>query len=88
MSSPAFVMDAFAMRQFNNPLYTGTQIKYDVSDFEKKINKLYDLGNTTLKDGYAPFCKHLFVENFADVTCGCTFIKASLCYGDEDASSH
>jgi hypothetical protein len=25
-----------------------------------------------LKDGYAPFCKHLFVENFADVLCGYT----------------
>jgi hypothetical protein len=70
-SSHQFVMDAFAMRQFNNPSYTGTQISYDPVEFEKKINDTYELGNTQLKDGYAPFCKHLFVENFASVTCGC-----------------
>ena len=33
--------------------------------FLDKLNSLY-LENSDLKDGYAPFCKHLFVENFTD----------------------
>jgi hypothetical protein len=69
-SSRTFVLDAFGLRQFNNPSYTGTQIHYDPEEFEKRINEIYDSGRAELKDGYAPFCKHLFVENFANVTCG------------------
>ena len=26
-------------------------------------------GASGLKEGYAPFCKHLFVENFTDTAC-------------------
>lgn len=47
-------MDAFAVRQFNNPAYTGTQITYDVSAFENKVNEYYQSGYP-LVDGYAPF---------------------------------
>jgi hypothetical protein len=35
--------------------------------FEAKINELYASGDYPLVDGYAPFCKHLFVPNFAGV---------------------
>jgi len=69
-TSPTFVLDAFGLRQFNNPSYTGTQISYDPKEFEAKINQIYESGGAELKEGYAPFCKHLFVENFADVSCG------------------
>ena len=37
-------------------------IDFDTAEFERKINDAYKPEN--LKDGYAPFCKHLFVENF------------------------
>lgn len=69
-SCRTFVLDSFGLRQFNNPAYIGTQITYDPEEFEAKINKIYESGGATLKEGYAPFCKHLFVENFADVSCG------------------
>ena len=65
MSSHKFVMDAFALRAFNNKEYTGTQVHYDPVDFEKKVNEYFESGSTPLVDGYAPFCKHLFVPNFA-----------------------
>jgi 5,10-methylenetetrahydrofolate reductase len=64
------VMDSFAIRQFNNPDYTGTQVLYDVDAFEQKVNDLFASGNYPLVDGYAPFCKHLFIPNFANVKCG------------------
>ena len=69
-ATPTIVLDGFGQRQFNNRDYTGTQIHYDTTQFEKRINDEYESGKLELKDGYAPFCKHLFVENFADVTCG------------------
>ena len=31
----------------------------------EKLNEIY-LKNPDLKDGYAPFCKHIFVKNFTD----------------------
>ena len=39
-------------------------IDYEKPAFEKKINEFYDSGDYPLVDGYAPFCKHLFVPNF------------------------
>ena len=76
MSGHKFVMDAFALRAFNNKEYTGTQVHYDPSDFEKRVNEYFESGASPLVDGYAPFCKHLFVPNFAGVTCGYTKITA------------
>ena len=69
-----FVMDGFGLRQFNNKDYTGTQVHYDPVEFEKKVNEYFESGELPLVDGYAPFCKHLFVHNFASVTCGYTKI--------------
>lgn len=48
------VMDAFCIRQFNNPEYTGTQVNYDVQEFENKVNE-YVRNGYKLVDGYAPF---------------------------------
>ena len=36
-----------------------------VDAFEAHVNDLFDGGSLALVDGYAPFCKHLFVPNFA-----------------------
>lgn len=48
------VMDAFCIRQFNNSHYTGTQINFDVNEFEVRVNEYYKAGSP-LVDGYAPF---------------------------------
>ncbi len=54
----------------------GDKIMYDPQKFEREVNELYSAGaclingqphNVKLVDGYAPFCKHLFVPNFANV---------------------
>jgi len=58
-------VDSFAIRQFQQGYKGGTFIPMAVSSFEEQINKLYQSGQYELKDGYAPFCKHLFVPNFA-----------------------
>jgi len=65
-----FYLDRFARRQFNNPQYTGTQVHFDEDLFERRVNELWETGSVSLVDGYAPFCKHLFIENFAAVECG------------------
>mmetsp|Transcript_23617 Transcript_23617/g.54043 ORF Transcript_23617/g.54043 Transcript_23617/m.54043 type:complete len:204 (+) Transcript_23617:116-727(+) len=61
---PTFNLDPFCVRQFDDPKYSGTRIQYDKAAFAAKVNELYETGNFPLVDGYAPFCKHLFVPNF------------------------
>lgn len=48
------VVDAFCLRQFNNPDYTGSQINFPVDEFERKVNE-YFVAGLPLVDGYAPF---------------------------------
>jgi hypothetical protein len=60
------VVDPFAFRQFRehahaHPGYTGTVFDISVDKFEQIVNERYR--EQDLKPGYAPFCKHLFVEN-------------------------
>jgi hypothetical protein len=59
-----FVVDPFAKRQFDDPAYSGTRIEHPVEQFEAEINRMYQASECKLVDGYAPFCKHLFVPNF------------------------
>ena len=63
MSTPTFTLDEFVLRQFDDPNYSGAKIDYDKPAFEAEINKLHESGDYPLVDGYAPFCKHLFVPN-------------------------
>jgi hypothetical protein len=53
-SKNQLVIDAFAVRQFNNPNYTGTQVKYDIVEFENKVNEYFSTGKELI-GGYAPF---------------------------------
>lgn len=47
-----FKLESFCLRQFVDPEYTGTQVKYDKEAFEAKINALYKDGKCELVDGY------------------------------------
>ncbi|CAN0351212.1 unnamed protein product [Ascophyllum nodosum] len=60
-------LDSFVMRQFTDVSYTGTKVPYDPQEFEDKVNEIFRTSGRKLVDGYAPFCKHVFVPNFAGV---------------------
>ena len=47
---------------------TGTRFSGSPQEFEDRINALCT-SEADLKDGYAPFCKHVFVKNFTDAKC-------------------
>lgn len=64
-----FFLDNFAARQWNDASYTGTQLSHDQADFVQRIHA-HHLSGAPLVDGYAPFCKHLFIPNFTDATVG------------------
>ena len=66
-ASRPLVLDPFCLRQFDDPDYTGTRVDFDKAEFETKINELH-AGGAPLVDGYAPFCKHIFVPNFTPCT--------------------
>jgi hypothetical protein len=70
------VLDPFCYRQFDKNK-TNLFINYDMSDFADKINSFYLENPNSLKDGYAPFCKHIFIENFTDMTPGYVEINDS-----------
>lgn len=59
-------MDPFCFKQFE--VSDSSKINYDKDEFTSKVNDFYlsEKDNGGLKDGYAPFCKHLFIENFTD----------------------
>ena len=45
-------------------------MNYPLAEFEKKVNEHFEANGQVLVDGYAPFCKHVFMPNFAGVKCG------------------
>ena len=57
-------LDRFALRQFDASFSGGTKISISPQEFMSQLAKL-NIGEADLKDGYAPFCKHVFVPNFA-----------------------
>lgn len=72
--SAAIALDEFAFRQFDDPSYAGTRIQGISKDaFMEKVLSYYEERKTlevefedrpALVDGYAPFCKHIFMPNF------------------------
>jgi hypothetical protein len=65
------VIDPFCFKQFEATAGS-LFINFDKNAFAERVNDYYlqvkDQGG--LKDGYAPFCKHLFIENFTDAISG------------------
>ena len=69
-----FVLDDFCIRQFDKSKAGLSFINFDQSEFTKRVQEAYDTDSEIkLHDGYAPFCKHIFVTNFTDTIP--TFIK-------------
>ena len=68
-SGDTFYLDNFAMRQWDDPNYPGTRITFDKEEFVAKVHEHYH-GGSGLVDGYAPFCKHVFVPNFVGAKVG------------------
>jgi len=66
-TSLKIVLDPFCFKQFE-PAAGSLFINFDKDAFTERVNDYYlkvkDEGG--LYDGYAPFCKHLFIENFTD----------------------
>eukprot|EP00854_Cymbomonas_tetramitiformis_P009573 gene9573-11339_t len=65
-----FFLDEFALRQWEDPEYSGTRVSYDKAEFVKKIHEFHQGEGYPLVDGYAPFCKHVFVPNFLGALSG------------------
>eukprot|EP00270_Netrium_digitus_P000061 TRINITY_DN10082_c0_g1_i1.p1 TRINITY_DN10082_c0_g1~~TRINITY_DN10082_c0_g1_i1.p1 ORF type:complete len:301 (+),score=39.36 TRINITY_DN10082_c0_g1_i1:46-948(+) len=64
-SSSSFFLDNFVLRQWNDPNYPGPRItSVSTQGFLSEVERLYASGNYPLIDGYAPFCKHIFMPNF------------------------
>ena len=57
------VVDPFCYRAFDDPAYSG-YLNTNKVEFENKINEFFEKNERSLTDGYAPFCKHIFVPNF------------------------
>jgi hypothetical protein len=59
------VIDPFCYRQFaeneSSKSYSGTVFENSMEDFCRIVNERYH--EHSLQDGYAPFCKHLFLVN-------------------------
>ena len=62
-----FVLEDFCMRQFDKSKAGLSFIDFDKQAFTAKIQEAYDNEESVqLIDGYAPFCKHVFVKNFTE----------------------
>jgi hypothetical protein len=64
--SKALVIDHFCYRQFAenkeaSEAYGGTVFSKSMEEFTEIVNQRYS--EDALREGYAPFCKHLFVVN-------------------------
>jgi hypothetical protein len=73
MNLKKIVLDPFCYRQWDITK-TNNIINYDKEEFASRINQYYLDNPNILKDGYAPFCKHIFIENFTDTVTNYTTI--------------
>jgi len=64
-ATKSLVVDPFCFRQFaekeTSVGYAGAVFNISIEKFEEIVNSRYDASQ--LQDGYAPFCKHIFLAN-------------------------
>ena len=77
-SSAKILLDPFCFKQFEKAAGSNF-IDIDRIEFTAKVNEFYEnAGKSCLKDGYAPFCKHLFIPNtFTSMASACAEITSS-----------
>lgn len=75
-AAPVFFLDEFASRQWSDPNYSGTRLSCDQADLVARAEAAVASG-AALVDGYAPFCKHLFLPNFCGAQPGAVEITAA-----------
>eukprot|EP00038_Savillea_parva_P011474 m.197798 g.197798 ORF g.197798 m.197798 type:complete len:217 (-) comp20230_c0_seq1:79-729(-) len=64
-SGKTISVDPFCLRQFDKTSGKGPFLDTTVDAFEAAVNKAFDADpENSLKPGYAPFCKHIFIDNF------------------------
>ena len=70
------VLDPFAFKEFEAAAGGTPSLPIDKEEFTTRVNEFYLAvkDNGGLKDGYAPFCKHLFMENFVECVSTCAEI--------------
>jgi len=69
-AAPVFFLDDFAKRQWSDPAYSGTRMSCDPEELMARLAAAHQAGAAPLVDGYAPFCKHVFLPNFCGAQCG------------------
>ncbi|KAG8468932.1 hypothetical protein KFE25_007450 [Diacronema lutheri] len=67
-TTPALVVDPFCFRQFDDGEYAGTRIAMGKDEFAARANAHLAAHPGCLVEGYAPFCKHIFMENCVGAT--------------------
>mmetsp|Transcript_136818 Transcript_136818/g.193507 ORF Transcript_136818/g.193507 Transcript_136818/m.193507 type:complete len:216 (-) Transcript_136818:52-699(-) len=68
-ATKAIVVDPFCLRQFDKTSGKGPFLDTTVEKFEEHVNAALAADpDNSLKPGYAPFCKHIFVDNFCNAT--------------------
>jgi hypothetical protein len=67
-ATPALVVDQFCFRQFDDAGYAGTRVSMSKEEFAARANAHLVANPGCLVDGYAPFCKHIFMENCVGAT--------------------
>lgn len=67
-----FFLDAFCLRQWEDAGYSGTRLSGGRAAQELLVSRCAEAtaAGAPLVDGYAPFCKHLFLPNFCGATVG------------------
>ena len=64
------ILEPFCYKQFD--VSAGSLfIDFDREQFTDLCDQFYKNHPEALKDGYAPFCKHLFIPNFTPAVTGC-----------------
>ena len=62
-------LDPFCYRQWDST--KSNCINISKTDFLDNVEQYYQANKTSLTDGYAPFCKHIFMPNFTNLKASC-----------------
>ena len=64
------ILEPFCHKQFDKKAGS-LFIDFPMEEFTDRCDQFYKDHPDALKDGYAPFCKHLFIPNFTTAITGC-----------------